>query len=151
MSNENIIAWDDATGKAVKPRRFPNEAEWARWPNGDKRQYFAPVEKEEQPEVTNPIRRVSLGDVILTLPKGTRRKLQNIVDSANYNKEEEAAVGDTADTILMYLVIGKDIDVNSKVFDDLFDFMISQESLGVKESHREELKNLPKQHRDTLI
>jgi hypothetical protein len=53
----NLIAWNKETDTAITPERPPSDLEWARFPNGVKKQYVEPKE----PEPPAPIRTISTG------------------------------------------------------------------------------------------
>ena len=53
----NLIAWNKETDTAITPERLPVDLEWARFPNGVKKQYVEP--KEIEPPA--PIRTISTG------------------------------------------------------------------------------------------
>jgi len=93
-----------------------------------------------QDEGIPPIKRVSMSDTITVLPKQTRKQLQDIYDGTDWNDPEDADIGYNADLTLSYLMIGKDINVNSSTFDNLMAFMVGHPDLDVTQEHVDILK-----------
>lgn len=138
---QTVIAWDKETDTAVEPERTPTNGEWCRITRGKrvvKRQWFDPVD----PEPVQDSKLVLAKNILQSLPLGTRRKLSEIRDNADYNIPAQANNGDTADLLLTIISTGNPIDVLSPNFDNLMAWMTSQTPPLITRKHVRKLKEL---------
>jgi len=79
-------------------------------------------------------------DVLQGFPLGTLRQLRNIKNSSDYNDSVQAKDGDTADLLLEIISTGDPINVASKAFVGLTDWMVANDNLEVKKEDIDKIK-----------
>ena len=100
---------------------------------------------DEVPAPTNlPVKRISMSDIIITLPIQTKMQLEDVKDIAfggGSPTAEEIEDGYKADFTLTYLMLGRDINTNAEKFIEMMDFMVANSVIGVTQEHVDTLVN----------
>ena len=91
-----------------------------------------------------PIKRISMSDIIITLPIQTKMQLEDVKDIAfggGSPTAEEIEDGYKADFTLTYHMLGRDININAEKFIEMMDFMVANSVIGVTQEHVDTLVN----------
>jgi len=129
----NIIAYDIKKKAPFNPERKPTDGEYALFIEGKNRtikQYFPEPQKQE----SNQVKLISMGEIINSLPLGTKRKITAISNIDDIN-------GDIADLLLMFLAVGDPINVNGDEFKKYAGWLISQ-NIGITTDHIDKIIGL---------